>query len=541
MLFLVLGPLEVRGRDGAAVRLGAGKPAAVLAALLVQPNAWVGVEQLITSTWQEQAAPASAESNLKTYVWQLRRVLPATEGEAPRIESRPGAYRLRVADDELDAGLADTLAVTAQRAAERGDAAAAENAAEQALALWRGDAFEGLDLPASAGEHFGELHRRLRETLAGARLARGDAAGAVPVLRELTATDPLRESAWALLVRALHAQGRRAEALTAYRAASEALATELDAEPGPELTRAARVCAGGAPRRELPRDVPAFTGRTRELAAVCEASGPVLVDGMPGTGKTALAVHAAHRIARHYPGGQLFVGLHGSGPRPVTAADALARLLRAFDVPVPSDVDERAARWRDVTATRRVLLVLDDAAGAAQVEPLLPAGGGCRTIVTTRDRSWHVDGAVRVALAPLGAVSAVELFRTLAGSPTARHADLIAITRECGGLSAAVRDAAAFLHSRPHWTVQRLATEFDPCRVFAGTLTSLAAQLGPERLRRLGDLSQTGTAAREQLVDEGLLDAEPAGHREHALLRHLARCGRCAPAGLLRSTEGRAA
>ena len=562
MLFHVLGPLEVH--NGTVHQLGPSKPATLLATLLLQPNAWVAVDHLIAATWQEQAVPASAEANLKTYVWQLRRLLPDHNGHT-RIESRSGAYRIRVGPGELDADRAGELAAEARRAASDNDTAAAVTLLEQALRLWRGRPFEGVEAAVSTGAvtWFEELHLRLREHLAELQVVLGRNQDAVATLRTVTADAPLREDAWAQLVRALHTAGMRAEALAACRRAGELLSTELGVEPGPVLAEAHRLVVGDAQlprtRRELPRDVP-LAGRTDEVATVLRAATDiapvVLVDGMAGVGKTALAVHVAHRLAPDYPDGQFFVNLRGGDPHSALAPSAaLERLLRGIGVPpaeVPSDPDERSALWRSELSRRRVLLVLDDAADGDQLAPLLPAAPACLTVVTTSNRGWHLDGAVRVGLEPLGETAAGALFVTAAGgSPTgADHAAVAAVVRHCGGLPAALRDAAARLRTRPHWTVRRLAEELDdePCRVLSDavrrSISDASRRLDSRELaawHALGDLPGefganaaaralgiAATAARpvlEKLVDRGLLRvSSPDRYRSHVLVRHLASC-----------------
>lgn len=566
MLFHVLGPVEVH--NATVHQFGASKPAALLATLLLQPNAWVAVDHLIETTWQEQAVPASAEANLKTYVWQLRRLLPDHDGRT-RIESRSGAYRIRVGPGELDADRAGELAAEARRTATDGDAAAAVTLLEQALRLWRGRPFEGVEAAASAGAltRFEELHLQLREHLAELQLVLGRSQDAVTTLRAVTAHAPLREGAWAQLVRTLHTAGRRAEALAAYRRAREVLSAELGVEPGPALAEAHRLVLGDAQlprtRRELPRDVP-LAGRTDEVAAILRAATDiapvVLVDGMAGVGKTALAVHAAHRLAPSYPDGQFFVNLRGGDPHAALAPSAaLERLLRGIGVPpaeIPSDLDERSALWRSELSRRRVLLVLDDAADGDQLAPLLPAAPACLTLVTTSNRGWHLDGAVRIGLEPLDETAATALFAAAAGGPRtgADRAAVAAVVRHCGGLPAALRDAAAWLRTRPHWTVRRLAEELDddPCRVLSDavrrSISDACRRLDSRALaawHALGDLpGEFGATAAaralgiaagaarpvlETLVDRGLLGvSSPECYRSHLLVRHLASCARSA-------------
>lgn len=585
MLFHVLGPLEVH--NPAARQLGAGKPATLLATLLVQPNTWVAADELVDAVWPEQAAPASAEANLKTYVWQLRRLLPAHQDGA-RIEGRAGAYRLRVGAGELDAEMAGELGRAAQVASAGGDPDRAVELLEEALRLWRGRPFGDLTGPSVAGAvaHLDELRLELRELLAEAQLTLGNRAAAVAALRAVTAESPLREGAWALLVRALHASGLRAEALAAHRRAKEVLAGELGIEPGPALAEAYREAIGGtracATRRELPRDVP-LTGRAAELAAARRAvGGPapvVLVDGMAGVGKTALAVHTAHRLAPRYPDGQFFVDLRSNtGGGPADPAEVLMRLLRGIGIPetdIPADPDERSALWRSELARRRVLLVLDDARSGDQVGPLLPAGTACLTLVTTRSRGWHCDGATRIRLEPLAEADGSALFRAAVGGRVAGTgrppiapavtAALTDVVRRCGGLPAALRDAAAQLHNHPEWTIRRLVDELraDPCRVLSEavrrsivdscqrlnglelaawrTLGGLPEEFAaPAVARALGVGRDVARAALEALVDRGLLETAGAdSYRGHLLLRHLAECTAGAGPGTGRQRDRR--
>ncbi|WP_103343174.1 AfsR/SARP family transcriptional regulator [Amycolatopsis sp. CA-126428] len=476
VLFQVLGPLEVRGHDGLGCRLGGGKPVAVLAALLVEPNAWITVDRLIAATWPEPGAPASAEANLKTYVWRLRRLLPGHE-DGPRIESRPGAYRLRVAPGELDAQCAAEAAENARHALAAGAAETAFALATEALGLWCGRPYEGLDLDLGGTvARLDDLRRELWACLAEAQLALGRTADAVTTLRSLTADDPLREDAWARLVRAWHTLGRPAQALAAYHEARRVLAAELGVRPGPELAEALRAMQCGArpaerpPRRELPRDTPLFTGRARELELLdraCTGTPRIaVVTGPAGAGKTALAVHAAHRLAARFPDGQFSVALHAAGS-PVPVATVLARLLHSIGIPpalVPADADGRAALWRSELAFRRVLLLFDDVADAAQVEPLLPATGPSAALITGRSETLHVDGAVRVRLGPMSPAEAAALFRAVAGErgAVADEPAVAATVRRCHGLPAALREAAATAGTpsvHPLWTSRRREPE----------------------------------------------------------------------------------
>jgi hypothetical protein len=310
------------------------------------------------------------------------------------------------------------------------------------------------------------------------------------------------------------------------------LAAELGIGPGPLLTEAQRRVVGTT-RRELPRDV-RLVGRTAELDQLRRPAPVVLVDGMPGVGKTALVVHAAHGLAADFPDGQLFVTMTGRAP-------VTLRLLRGIGLTdPPPDPDEQAALWRSEVARRRMLIVLDGACDAAQVVPLLPATSGSRTLITTSRRGWHLDGAVRLALPPLGDDEAAALFVAAAGRRGTDPHATAAVLRGCGGLPAALLDAAARLVTRPRWTLRRLAEELaeDPCRVFSGavrqTIGAALTGLDPDEQavwRTLGaapaELTAAGgtRAAYESLVDRGLLEsAGPDRYRSHPVIRQLAAC-----------------
>jgi DNA-binding SARP family transcriptional activator/tetratricopeptide (TPR) repeat protein len=322
----------------------------------------------------------------------------------------------------------------------------------------------------------------------------------------------------------------------------------------------------------LPYDLPDFAGRGGELARLL-VPGPgamviTAIDGMAGVGKTALAVHAAHRLADRYPDGRLFCDLHAhtAGAPAVTAEAALERLLRMLGVPpdaIPADLDGRAARWRAELAGRRALVVLDNATSAAQVRPLLPGAPGCLVLVTSRRRLGVLDGAAVLSLDVLPPADAAALFAAIAGAgrAAAEPAAVTEVAALCGRLPLAIRIAATRLAHRPQWTVSELAGRLraEPGRLAELTLTdrgvssafSLSyAQLraAEQRMFRLLGLhpgadfdpysaaALAGTtpagagAILESLVDAHLLQGLGAGrYRFHDLLRDYARD--LAPAG----------
>ena len=223
-----------------------------------------------------------------------------------------------------------------------------------------------------------------------------------------------------------------------------------------------------AGRNDLPLDVADFTGRQAELDAVREslaAGRAVAIDGMAGVGKTCLAVHLAHQLTAEYADGRLYLDLHGFTPgrEPLETASALRMLLAALEIPVPGGSDgleELAARWRAELADRRVLVLLDNAAAAEQVRPLLPGAGASAVLITSRKRLVELDEVPPVSLEVLDDADGIELLRH-AGGPgdrVANEPDAAAeVLRLCGGLPLAIRLSAARLRHRPGWTVGVLA------------------------------------------------------------------------------------
>ncbi|WP_052590045.1 AfsR/SARP family transcriptional regulator [Luteipulveratus mongoliensis] len=378
--------------DGHQETIPAGRQRALLAVLAVSPGEFVSIERIAQAVWGEQR-PASTKASVHTLVTRLRSRIGAD-----RIDTTPSGYRLAVAPESVD--IARFLALNS----------ADSDAFQEALELWQGDPFAGVDsayLHEVVGSTLTETYLQAVERSVDDHLSAGrtpDLAGQLPAL---AAAHPFRESLWQRLILMLDRSGRPAEALQRYDEIRSRIAEELGTDPGPELRRvhadllaADRTSSSSTPSvpRQLPLDDPRFTGRTTELAELdqladrtTDAGHVVLavVHGIGGMGKTTLAVHWARQARERFPDGDIYINLRGFGSTaPVGPAVALERLLRAAGVPgdqVPTDAEERSALWRTTLADRRMLVILDNARDAAQIRPLLP-GSGSMVIVTSRNR-----------------------------------------------------------------------------------------------------------------------------------------------------------
>ena len=436
-----------------------------------------------------------------------------------------------------------------------GDLETAARSLDAALRLWQGIPLAGIPGPWADTERvrLGELQLGTIEQRIELLLALGRHRHVVAQLTGLIREHPLRERFREQLMLALYRCGRQADALAEFAAARRILGTELGIEPGPGLrhlqqrilaadTTLDRSAGRGAPAGHgspAPAAVPGprppagppraarrrgrvhrsrgRAGRTRPLTRLARERQPgdpagspgvvpvAVVAGTAGVGKTALAVHWAHRVRDRFPDGQLYVNLRGFDPaEPMATADALAGFLRALGVAsqhVPADVDERAARYRSLLDGRQVLILLDNAAAADQVRLLLPGTPSCFVLVTSRDSLTGLvarHGARRLDLDPLPPRDAIGLLRILIGGRVdADPAAAGTLAGQCARLPLALRVAAEFAVSHPALTLAELTGELaaeqrrldlldaggDPRTAVRGVLSWSYRQLPPRAAR----------------------------------------------------------
>ncbi|MEU7903543.1 BTAD domain-containing putative transcriptional regulator [Actinoplanes sp. NPDC049118] len=514
--FSLLGP--VRGYRGAgAIKVGSPQQQAMIAVLLLRPGGTATAADLVEALWGEEP-PHAALTTLRTYAWRWRKILEVDRAAPAVLISLGDGYRLTVAESAVDALAVEALAARADRARAGGDLAGARDLMNEALEQWYGEPLAGLPGPFAQRQRqrLGELRLSLLEERIDLDIDLGRAARCVPELTMLTAEEPLRERPHGLLMRALYASGRQADAYAVFRTVRELLVDELGVEPGPELTALHRrmldgdlgpgpsavASPAGPPPVALPppadptgagRGEPAAppplprpaqlppepgdtTGRAALATKLCAALtatprrtlAVATVAGMGGMGKTTLALHVAHRVQDAFPDGQLYADLRGSDAVPAGPELILAGFLTALGVApetLPDGLEARSALFRSLVDRRRLLILLDDARSVAQVRPLLPGTAGCAVLVTGRGRMSGLPAAVQADLEVFHPAEAVELVgRVIGAERVAAERDAAHdLVQACGFLPLAVRIVAARLAARPGWSVatlgRRLADE----------------------------------------------------------------------------------
>ncbi len=466
MRFRLLGPVQISTEEGV---FTAPRPRsrAVLAYLLLSADRLVPTESMVDAIWGP-APPATARNQIQADVSAVRRAL--REAGCPDcLVTTSSGYRIVVAPHELDLTVFSAGLARARSLAEQDNPAQAAEAVKEALRLWQGPALGDVTgtFVEPARRTLDEQRLAAIETLAELELRLGRHEEVAAELGVTAAEHPLREGLARALALALYRCGRPADALAVLRQLREGLAEEFGIDPAeataalelailrsaPELSPQA---PASAPRRHaLPGDVVGFAGRAGYLARLDSMPTPVVtVIGPGGVGKTALALHWAHRVAGRFPDGVLYVDLRGfSRAEPLSPLEALSRLLYQLGVApeqIPAREDFATDLFRAQVSGKRLLVLLDNVRNSEQARPLLPGSAACRTVVTSRTELSGLvarDGATPVRLGVLEPQEAQGLLGSLVeGADDGPLAELAAL---CGYAPLALRIAAAALIGKP--------------------------------------------------------------------------------------------
>ena len=491
----LLGPVAVAAEDGWQ-SINGRRRSAVLAALALQPGEVVSTDRLVDIVWGDRA-PRTAGDTLRNHVSYLRGVLPA--GAA--IVTRSAGYVIDLDAQGSDVGAAEHLI---EQAARSTDTRQRESRLRAAIALWQGPPLADLTELTWFVEHAQRLERLLldaRRLLIDARLQLGQHQQLIAELENLSREHRLDEQLHGQLMVALSRSGRQVEALAAYQRLRDALDEELGVLPGRTLrdihtailrqdtsvgpTEPPALTTATSPQRpaypipaQLPPAIVTFAGRDREVASLNdilartpEDIGPVVVtiSGTAGVGKTALAVHWAHRVKQRFPDGQLYVDLRGFSPGGSTMdpAEAVRGFLDALGVPhhrVPESSQAQVSLYRSTLAGKRMLILADNARDEGQVRPLLPGATGCLVVVTSRSQLAGLvaaDAANPLSLDRPSVADARQILARRLG--TRRLGDeaeaLDDIITSCAGLPLALAVAAARAALTPTFPLAELATQ----------------------------------------------------------------------------------
>lgn len=479
----------------------------MLALLAMHRGGLVPISTLIEEIWPTDP-PATAVTTLQTYVYQLRRTFSEATGNRKDILlTKPLGYVANIPAEDIDVHRFDQLVESGRRELEQQNPHKASELLHAATNLWSGkvlwDVHRGplLEAHATRLEEAG-LQALLIQAEADLRIGRHEEL--VGELRGLLTSYPWHEGLCAKLMVALYRCERRSHALEIYNEVSRSLAEELGIDPSPNLQKLyqavltdapwlryepespqAVVTGAAAPAlrpAQLPGDLPDFHAREDQLAELDRLLTPernapqvVTITGMPGVGKTALALHAAHAACGRFPDAQLYTCLASSTDQPVSTAEALRGFLRDLGEGLgrlPADEASLACTFRSRVAHLKGLLVIDDARSAEQIRPLLPGGPHWSVIVTARHLTGLLPGSHDVVVGPLSTAESIDLLDDMLGDRDVRGelADATRLTRRCGGLPLALWALGRRLSVNRHWSVGKLAQRVTDT---AGLLTEL--------------------------------------------------------------------
>ncbi|MEU5700306.1 AfsR/SARP family transcriptional regulator [Streptomyces aurantiacus] len=514
------GSVEIRAA-GRRSDLGSTKTRMALAALAWDAGRTVSVDTLIHRIWDEHP-PGKAREALHAHISRIRGSLRIAGADAPALVSHTNSYSLEVDPDRVDLRRYTSCVERARSLRDSGDEKTALRLLDRADGLWRGEPLTGI-----TGAWAEQLRAAIGETGLAAATTRaeillggGRFRDAVLVLLPLVEAHPVDEALAERLAIALHGSNRTAEATRLLQRTRQRVVRDIGLDAGRRLHRVHQGILTGTPAEallpgsgagagagsgsrpgsrpgsgissgagsdekttprpsrwipdNLPRDVP-WAGRRDELRGLTaalsegqEAADVVTVEaihGMGGSGKTALAVHLAHRLRDRFPDGRVFLHLGHLGglsadrtpPTPARALTELLRLLGMTTKELPRELDELVALWRSVARDRRMLVILDDATSSAQIRPLLPGASPTAVVVTSRRRLPGLPGVRPVSLNVLPPEDAAALFaQRLGRERDTDPSDVAKIVQICGYLPLAVEIAASRLLARPSWTTSDL-------------------------------------------------------------------------------------
>lgn len=486
MKFRILGPMEV-DIGSASPPLGP-RLRIVLAMLLLNANRTVSTERLIEAVWGD-TPPATARSQVQIVISMLRREISGPEQQNIIRTQAPG-YSIKIASEDLDLHHFEQCVATARSLRQSGELNQASNLLRTGLNLWRGAPLadvQSLQLQASVTQ-LTESRLAALEDLFDVDLKLGRHHQLIGELAAAAIENPHRERLLAQQMIALFRTGRQAEALSVYRDARRTLLTEYGLTPSDQLravevailrndksVRAPSAIEHPVPAPVtptlLPQPLPAppvkFIGCAAPLRRLHDllleppnagSVGLVVVSGRAGTGKTALALHAAHQLRDRFADGQLYADL---GAENASVSHVLGQFIIALAGPDHTLPDRRAHRaqlYRTLLTGRRVLVVLDGVEDEADALPLIPAGSGSAVILTSRRRLPVLAGAHQANLSMWNVDDGYALLASILGPQrlAAEREEALKLVGLCDGLPLALRVVGARLADRPHWPVARM-------------------------------------------------------------------------------------